>query len=1104
MRFGILGDTQAWHGDGTEVPLGGPARRALLALLLVRPGSVVPADRLADEIEPGGTVSAHAVQSQVSRLRAVLPAGATIERVGAGYRLVLDAGGAGQGGGVAEDGGVGVAGRSRATGVAAGAGEPGGGDPAPHADAAAGAVAAAGASAVAGAEEPSAAEEAVDAVRFERLAAEGRTALRDGDPVRAAELLREALGLWRGPAFAGLPDSDSARAAAARLEELRLAALEDRIEAELRSGEPRALVPELRELVGAHPLRERLAALLIRALFAQGGQAEALLVYEETRRHLADELGADPSAELVSLHTELLSAATVPAPAEPPAPLTSFVGRDTETADVAALLRTARLVCLTGPGGVGKTRLSAEVARAASAAGDDVCFVELAALRDGSGTAQVLLSALGLRESGLQAAGGPQTPLDRLITALSDRPLLVVLDNCEHVVDEAAALAARLLTACPRLRVLATSREPLGVIGEHVWQVRPLDEDAAVRLFEDRARAVRRGPAPDPGAVRRICSALDGLPLAIELVAARLRTLEFAELAGRLDDLLAVTSRGSRGVEERHRTLRSVVAWSWDLLSADEQRAARRFAVFAGGATPASAREVCGMDGDTLESLVDKSLLEGVGVGRYRMLETVRAYAAERLHEAGEDGTTRRLHAAHVLHLFDEAGPRLLGSAQLEWLPRVAAEDDNLAAALRGALDAHDTGTALRLLASAATSLWIRGASATAAAHATAVLDALGRAVIDDVVLGEGTEDVAQGIAGDVSEGIAGDVSEGIAENVSGDVAGGVAAGGVAIGHVAGNTAEETAAGDAAPRRLAEEYAVCVLLAAAAPAPAGQTVWRRHRAAAQRALGTVWPGDRAGRHPAALLQWMMRNAGEPDPEAAFALVSAQHACPDPWARAVAAYVAGYGPLRGRDTERAAHAFRTAVERFDALGDRWGAALALDALAGLSAARGDSAEAVALTDRALALTRELGAREDSADLLVNRGDQHLARDPGQARADYAEAAALARAGGSTAGLGAALRGLGDLALLDGDLDEARRLYTEALERIDPHWVKSLGNRVCALAGLGRVADARGDHAAAGDHYRRAAACVAGLGPRVPDTLRLMGLPAATVEAVLRAG
>ncbi|MEV7280457.1 BTAD domain-containing putative transcriptional regulator [Streptomyces sp. NPDC093111] len=975
MRFGILGDTRAWHDDGTEVALGGPARRALLALLLVRPGAVVPAERLAEEIEPGGAVTAHALQSQVSRLRAALPAGVAIERSGSGYRLVI------------------------------------------HPDA------------------PDASD-AVDAVRFERAAAEGRAALRDGDPRRAAAVLREALGLWRGPALAGLPDSETARTAAVRLEELRLAAVEDRIEAELSAGEHRAAVPELRALVDAHPLRERPAALLIRALFAQGGQAEALLVFEETRRRLADELGADPSPELSRLHRELLDSGGLPAPAGPPAPLTAFIGRDAETAELAALLGTARLVCLTGPGGVGKTRLSAEVARGLQDAGDEICFVELAALPDGSGLAQALLAALGLRGSGLQLAEGPLEPVDRLVTALAARPLLLVLDNCEHLVDEAAALVARLLSACPRLRVLATSREPLGVIGEHVRQVRPLDPAAAVRLFEDRARAVRPGPAPDPATVRRICAALDGLPLAVELVAARLRTLELDELAGRVGDLLAVTARGSRTADARHRTLRSVVAWSWDLLTADEQRAARRFAVFTGGATAQAALRVCGMDGDTLESLVDKSLIEAAGGGRHRMLETVRAYAAERLGEAGEEEPTGRRHAEHLLGVLDEAAPHLLRAAQLAWLPRTAAEDGDLAAATHRALAAHDPGTALRLLAAAATSLWIRGAAAPLAPRAAAVLDALGTTP---------------------------------------------------------------------PDGLGEEYAVCVLLAAAGPPPADGTEppWRRCRDSAQRALDEAWSGERAGRRPAALLVWMLRNAGEPDPGAAFALVSAQHAAPEPWARAAAAFVAGYGPLAEGDIEGAERAFTEAVDGFRALGDRWGTALALDALAGLAGVRGDHGAAVALTDRALAHARELGALEDSADLLVNRGDHHIARDPARARADYTEAAALARAGGSSAGLAAALRGLGDLALLDGDLDEASRRYGEALDRIDPLWVRNLGNRVCCLAGLGRVAEARGDATTARARYREAAASVAGLGPGLADTLRLMGLPAGTVDAVLHA-
>ncbi|WP_433247180.1 BTAD domain-containing putative transcriptional regulator [Streptosporangium sp. CA-135522] len=949
MHFGILGETRAWRDDGAEVPLGGPARRALLALLLVHSGQVVSVDRLTEEIESGTALSAHALQSQVSRLRSALGPVVTIERAGAGYRIVV-------------------------------------------------------------------ADDDVDARRFERLAAEGQAVLRDGDTGRAVALLREALELWRGPAaLADLAESETARAAAVRLEELRLGALEDRIEGELRLGEHRAAVPELRELVGRHPLRERLAGLLMRALYAEGGQAEALVVFEKTRQHLADELGADPSAELVALHRELLSADPSPSLAAPPAQLTSFVGRAEEVAEVADLLRVARLVTLIGPGGVGKTRLSVEVTEVVA---DDVCFVELAPVRDGAGLPRALLGALGLRENGLHMEGGPQTPVDRLIAALSDRVLLIVLDNCEHVVEETAALAARLLATCPRLRVLATSREPLGIIGENVWQVRPLDGDAAVRLFTDRAGAARRGFAADPRLVRRICAALDDLPLAIELAAARLRTLDVHDLAERLDDRLGVAARGNRTADERHRTLRSVVAWSWDLLSEPEQRAARRFTVFTGGATAEAAQRVCGTDGETLEALVDKSLLE-VARGRYRMLETIRAYGAERLDEAGERESARRAHAGRFLDLVRTADPYLRRAEQLEWLPILAAEHDNLLAALRWAVEAPRTATALELLASASTYLWIRGVSAAVAPYAVTLLDAIGATP---------------------------------------------------------------------PDGLGEEYATCVLLAAS-----DRPTWQRHRATAQSALAASWPGTRAGRYPAALLLWMMRNAIEADPQGAFALVSSQRDCPEPWARATARYVSGFDPLSGGDIAAAERTFGAAVEGFRSLGDRWGTALALDVLAGLAGGRGDRAQAIALTDEALALTGQLGALEDSADLLVNRGD-HL-DDPAAARADYAKAADLARRAGSSTYLAAALRGLGDIALLEGALDEAERLYVEALERIDPHWVKSLGNRVRTLAGLGRVAEERGEHSAARGRYREAAEAA---GP--PGALLLLGLPEALVEAV----
>lgn len=973
MLFGILGETRAWHEDGTEVPLGGPARRALLALLLLHPGEAVSVDRLTDALDPDGALSGHALQSQVSRLRKALGAAAAIEQAGAGYRIVV-------------------------------------------------------------------APDEVDAFRFERLAQEGRAALRAREPERAVALLREALELWRGPALDGLAESEPGRPAAVRLEERRLGALEDRIEAECLLGGHHAAVPELRELVGRHPLRERPAGLLMRALYAEGGQAAALVVFEETRRHLADELGADPSAELTALHRELLSAGPSPAPAAPPAQLTAFVGRGEEVSEVAGLLRVARLVTLTGPGGVGKTRLSVEVAGVAA---DEVCFVELAPLRDGTGVAQALLSALGLRENGLTLGDGGQSPVDRLVAALSDRMLLLVLDNCEHVVDEAAALSARLLAACPRLRVLATSREPLGIIGESIRQVRPLDGDAAVRLFTDRARAVRRGFTADPEVVRRICAALDDLPLAIELAAARIRTLDVEDLAGRLDDRLGVTARGSRTAAERHRTLRSVVAWSWDLLSEAEQRAARRFTVFAGGATAGAALRVCGADEELLESLVDKSLLEVAG-GRYRMLETIGAYGGERLDAAGERDAVRLAHARWLLELVRTADPHLRRAEQLEWLPVLTAEHGNFLAALGRAVEARDVEAGLELLGATSHYLWIRGVAASVAPQAIALLAALGHA--------EGGE--------------------------PGGAAGGVPSAG-----------------------LGEGYVLCVLLAAAGAG--GRPVWQRHRAAAGAALAAAWSGARPGRHPVALFLWMMRNAGEADPRPAFELVSSQRDCAEPWARAAARYVSGFGPLGEGDTERAAQHFGAAVEEFRALGDRWGTALALDTLAGLAGGSGDRARAIALTDEALVLTEQLDALEDSADLLVNRGDHLVGEDAAAARADYGRAAALARRAGGSTGLAAALRGLGDLALLDGDLPEAGRLYEEALERVDPHWVKSVGTRVRTLAGLGRVAEARGDRGAAREHYREAAEGAAVMGADTLEVLRLLGVPEDIVVSVVAA-
>ncbi|WP_206785667.1 BTAD domain-containing putative transcriptional regulator [Amycolatopsis sp. MtRt-6] len=547
----------------------------------------------------------------------------------------------------------------------------------------------------------------VDLHRFERLTAQARET---ADPVVKFKLCTEALALWRGPALDGLADPPRA----ARLAELRLRATEDRVEAGLALGHHERLVAELRELTREHPLRERLTAQLMRALHGSGRSAEALAVFAETRERLAGELGADPSAELADAHLAVLRAAPA---RRVPVPLTGFVDR-AELGRLTAALRDARLVTLTGPGGAGKTRLALEAAVRGLPHPDPrkaVCFVELATTTD---VPRAVLAALGLREQGVLTPGTAADPADRLAAGLAGRSLLLVLDNCEHVVAEAARLVRRLLGECPGLRVLATSREALGLTGETLVPVGALPADAAARLFTDRAAAVAPGAAPDPGAVTRICAALDGLPLAIELAAARLRSLSADDVAARLGDRFALLSRGDRTAEPRHRTLRGVVEWSWDLLDADERLLASRFSVFAGGARPAAVEHVCAGSDAVLAGLVEKSFVEFDG-GRYRMLETIRAFCAEQ----GDDR-----HAAHAGYFLDFAcarEPKLRGADQLAALAELTAEHADLHAALRWSAT-EDPRTAVRLVTALSWYWWLRGLRSEATPIADTVLAAVG------------------------------------------------------------------------------------------------------------------------------------------------------------------------------------------------------------------------------------------------------------------------------------------------------------------------------------------------------------------------------------------
>ncbi|MER5205043.1 BTAD domain-containing putative transcriptional regulator [Streptomyces sp. NPDC002825] len=703
MRYLILGTTEALRPDGSPLPLGGARLRALLAALALRGGRAVSVGELADDVygdDPPQDAPA-ALQALVGRLRRILGREAVDSTPGPGYRLA-------------------------------------------------------------------AGPDDIDLYVFQRRVRDGAARLDAGDPDTAAALLREALGLFRGPALADLPDP-----AGVRPEAQRLAALRQRVEADLRRGATDGLVPELTELTTTYPYDEAFRAQLIRALRAEGRHADALTAYESARRTLADALGADPGPELTALHRELLTGAppNPPAPIRPPAPtpptgtdpapsrtdgparpsahepahdgpaqpsaarepardhpapeagnirprLTSFVGREPELDALHADLNRSRLVTLTGPGGSGKTRLAEEAA--VRAVGPAAWIAELAPLDDPEALPGAVLSALRLREINLITRDGvplQDDPTAHLVEHLARRPLLLVLDNCEHVIDAAAALAETLLTHCPQLRILATSREPLGVPGESVRPVEPLPPDPAHRLFAERARTVRPSfdLAKDGGeAVDEICRRLDGLPLAIELAAARLRLLTPRQIADRLDDRFLLLTSGSRTVLPRQQTLRAVVDWSWDLLDPAERTLLRQVSVFAGGWDLAAAEALSPYAADVLGALVDKSLVvatptEG-GEMRYRLLETIHEYATERAAEEPELlATTEAAHTAHFTALAETAEPRLRSGEQLPWIDRVERDLDNIRAALhRTLVTSPDEAGALRLVFAMGWFWWLR------------------------------------------------------------------------------------------------------------------------------------------------------------------------------------------------------------------------------------------------------------------------------------------------------------------------------------------------------------------------------------------------------------
>ena len=688
MEVRFFGEFEAVEG-GVPLPVRGVKQRTVLALLALHRGQPVSADRLIEALWGDGQVAnpVNALQAQIGQLRRTLGAAAIVTS-DAGYAL-----------GIGPDD--------------------------------------------------------VDAARFEQLVARGRRLLEEGEVALASTVLGEALRLRRGEPLAEFADAGFAEAERAHLAELTLVAIETRVEADLVLGRHGELVGELEGLCREHPLRERLWELLMLALYRAGRQAEALRAYSEARDRLVDELGIDPGPALRELEARILAQDPALAAAGPAglaavrAPvaagnlrerLSSFVGRAAELGELSEAVRSSRLVTLIGPGGVGKTRLAVEAAAALRGEyRDGAWLVEFASVTEPGGVAPAVAGALGAAAAGLIGPPSPDSTAELIVRFLAGRSLVVVFDNCEHVIGQAAALAEALTGAVPGLRLVATSREPLGVPGEVLVPVGPLARPAAVELFADRARAVRPGFTADGHTrpvIDDICRRLDSLPLAVELAAARLRSLTLATLAERLDDRFRLLTVGARTALPRQQTLRAVVDWSYDLLFEDERRLFARLSVFAGGCDLAAAEAVCADDQvptgeilDILSRLVDKSLAAAPDAGRdtrFTQLQTLCQYGRDRLDESGEADAMCARHAAYYRQMAQDAHEGLRGATGPMWRERLTSELGNLRAALDWFIARADADAALSLASGMAWLWFINSESAEGARWLGDALSATG------------------------------------------------------------------------------------------------------------------------------------------------------------------------------------------------------------------------------------------------------------------------------------------------------------------------------------------------------------------------------------------
>jgi len=651
--FRVLGSVEAWT-DERQLVLGGPRQVALLAFLLLNANRAVSADAVIDAVwgdEREG--AAKRLHMGVSRLRRALAPldgedGPRLRTVGGGYLLTVVPG-------------------------------------------------------------------ELDAELFAERIRDGRRTLEQGDAAGASELLSEALALWRGPPLADVAFEEFAQPGIRHLEELRLAALETRIDADFERGRHAEVIAELEGLLAREPTRERIAGQLMTALYRSGRQSDALQVYQRTRAALAEELGLEPGPALRTLQSQVLEQDPSLGPAaEPnvaaartarngrsnlPTPANPLVGRGEEMSRALELLagRQVRLLTLWGPGGSGKTRLALEVA-AAMVGGyrDGVWLVPLAPIPDRAVMVAEVSRVLEV------APGAGKSPEQALVSALAGRELLLVLDNFEHLLD-AGGVVADLLSAAPRVGVLSTSREPLRIRGEQRMEVPPLLPQDAAELFLARARSVRPDldvDAEDRTAIGRICERLDGLPLALELAAARVAVFTPRQLETRLAQRLALPE-GARDLPERQRTLRATIGWSYQLLDPAERSLLAQLSSFIGGVRLETAESIWGVEAvEGLISLAEKSLLrrrqDPDGELRLWMLETVRAFALERADDDGVASEADDRHAEHFLAVAEQAAPHLHGPEQRIWLDRLESENANLRAAFDH-LCAYAPSAALRM-----------------------------------------------------------------------------------------------------------------------------------------------------------------------------------------------------------------------------------------------------------------------------------------------------------------------------------------------------------------------------------------------------------------------